>query len=247
MNTNPENGHQIGDGFGPQRPWECFREELREDFQHIYAADRAPGWSRILSKSATSIPFKAAFLFRLSTLAYRKKWGFLAWWWHRRLLVSCAADIGVGARIAGGLRMPHPIGIVIGDRTCIGRRAYIMQGVTLGGSVGKRAPDGSSQPRVGDCVLIGAGARILGPVIVGDHSIIGANAVVVTDIPSHCVVGGIPARTIKRTSVAGTTEQLPRGDGRIDVQDLRQLEVRLNALESWLAEHLKSDRYRDPL
>lgn len=92
------------------------------------------------------------------------------------------ADIPITCRIAGGLMMPHPNGIVIHPEAEIGPNCLIMQHVTLG--VNGR----NGVPRIGGHVDIGAGATILGPVRVGDHAMIGAHALVVEDVPAGAVM-----------------------------------------------------------
>lgn len=100
-------------------------------------------------------------------------------------------EIWIGADIAGGLYIAHPIGTVIAvDR--IGRNCSIIAAVTLG-----LRNDGAF-PRIGDDVYIGAGARVLGGVEVGDGAVIGANAVVIDDVPPGATVVGVPARIVKQ-------------------------------------------------
>ena len=102
--------------------------------------------------------------------------------------VTSGADIPLTCLIGGGLLLPHPNGVVIHPEARIGPNCLIFQQVTLG-TVGS-----GGVPVVGGHVDIGAGARLLGPVVVGDHAVIGANAVVVHDVPAHHVAVGIPAR-----------------------------------------------------
>lgn len=110
---------------------------------------------------------------------------------HRLWSVVTGADIPLGSRIAGGLMIPHPNGIVIHPGAEIGPNCMIFQQVTIG--TGK---DGT--PRIGGHVDIGAGAKLLGGITVGDHALIGANAVVLCDVPSGATAVGIPARIIPR-------------------------------------------------
>ncbi|MDO9527454.1 MAG: serine acetyltransferase [Gemmobacter sp.] len=119
----------------------------------------------------------------LSHLA-RKRW-VLA---HRFWSVVTQADIPLTARLGGGLLMPHPNGIVIHPDADIGINCMIFQQVTVG--LVEKSP---IAPRIGAQVDIGAGAKVLGPVSVGDHARIGANAVVTRDIPAGMVATGIPA------------------------------------------------------
>lgn len=103
------------------------------------------------------------------------------------------------------------IGVVIHARAVVGRNCMIGQGVTIGGKSGWY-----EVPVIGDNVEIHAGARVLGPVKIGDNVIIGANAVVVKDVPDNCVVAGVPARIIKDNMTeearAEMNEYKERGD-----------------------------------
>jgi serine O-acetyltransferase len=101
------------------------------------------------------------------------------------LPASCT--IGKGTVLAYG-----GIGIVIHARTVIGRNCMISQNITIGGKSGWY-----EVPVIGDNVHISAGARILGPIQIGNNVIIGANAVVVKDVPNNCIVAGVPAKIIK--------------------------------------------------
>jgi serine O-acetyltransferase len=114
---------------------------------------------------------------------------------HRFWSVVTQADIPLGTVIGGGLKLPHPNGIVIHPQTRIGPNCLIFQQVTLGTRQGQPVA-----PRVGGHVDIGAGARILGNVTIGDHACIGANAVVLSDVPAGATVVGIPARILKEAS-----------------------------------------------
>jgi serine O-acetyltransferase len=107
---------------------------------------------------------------------------------HRFWSVAAGADIPINTgRIGGGLLLPHPNGVVIHPEAQIGPNCLIFQQVTIG--TGPRP----GVPRIGGHVDIGAGAKILGGVVIGDHARIGANAVVVCDVPSGAVATGIPA------------------------------------------------------
>ncbi|MEM7319957.1 MAG: serine acetyltransferase [Pseudomonadota bacterium] len=112
---------------------------------------------------------------------------------HRYWSVITQAEIDLEARIGGGLLLPHPNGIVIHPQAEIGANCLLFQQVTLGTVAGR---DGA--PRLGAHVDVGAGARILGPVTVGDDAVIGANAVVLADVPSGATAVGVPARLIMR-------------------------------------------------
>ena len=107
-------------------------------------------------------------------------------------------EIHPRAKIGKGLFIDHGTGVVIGETSEIGDNCTIYQGVTLGGTgkdVGKR------HPTLGNNVMVGAGAKVLGPIRVGDNSKIAAGAVVLKEIPENCTAVGIPARVVRRDGV----------------------------------------------
>ena len=106
-------------------------------------------------------------------------------------------EIHPGATIGKGLFIDHGMGVVIGETAEIGDNVTIYQGVTLGGT-GKEK--GKRHPTIGNNVLIGAGAKVLGPFTVGENSKIAANSVVLTEIPPNCTCVGAPARIVKRNN-----------------------------------------------
>ncbi|HEY4927613.1 MAG TPA: serine O-acetyltransferase [Acidimicrobiales bacterium] len=113
-----------------------------------------------------------------------------------------AADIHPAAIIGPGLFIDHAIGVVIGETAVVGSDVTIYQGVTLGGTSLEAV---KRHPTVGDRVTIGAGAKVLGPVTVGSGSRIGANAVVVRDVPPDSVVVGVPGQVIARSKPRSAT------------------------------------------
>lgn len=112
---------------------------------------------------------------------------------HRFWGVITGADIPINTQIGGGLMLPHPNGIVIHPAVVLGPNCLIFQQVTLGWS-----RDGV--PRLAGHVDVGAGAKLIGPISVGPHVEIGANAVVTKDVPAHSVAMGIPARIVPKQS-----------------------------------------------
>lgn len=104
-------------------------------------------------------------------------------------------EIHPGARIGKGLFIDHGMGVVIGETTVIGRNVTLFQGVTLGGT-GKEK--GKRHPTLGNNVVVGAGAKILGNIRIGNNVMVGANAVVVRDVPDDSTVVGVPGRVAKR-------------------------------------------------
>jgi serine O-acetyltransferase len=106
-------------------------------------------------------------------------------------------EIHPGATIGRRLFIDHGMGVVIGETAVVGNDVLLYHGVTLGGTSSVRE---RRHPTIGDRVTIGAGASVLGPVTIGHDSIIGANAVVVTDAPPESVLTGIPARVRPRAA-----------------------------------------------
>ena len=116
-------------------------------------------------------------------------------------------EIHPGAEIGRGLFVDHGAGLVIGETTKIGDNCVLFHNVTLGGT-GKH--EGKRHPTLGNNVLVGTGAILLGPITVGDNVNIGANSfVVMRDIPDNCTVAGTPAKIIRRNGIA-CNEELPR-------------------------------------
>ena len=103
-------------------------------------------------------------------------------------------EIHPAAKIGRGLFIDHGSGVVIGETAVLGKNVTLFQGVTLGGT-GKQK--GKRHPNIGDNVVIGTGAKVLGNISIGDHSIIGANAVVIREVPPHSTVVGVPGRIAK--------------------------------------------------
>ncbi|MFM8293008.1 MAG: serine O-acetyltransferase, partial [Microcystaceae cyanobacterium] len=107
-------------------------------------------------------------------------------------------EIHPGAQIGQSVFIDHGMGVVIGETAVIGDYALIYQGVTLGGT-GKES--GKRHPTLGENVVVGAGAKVLGNICIGDNVRIGAGSVVLRDVPSDCTVVGVPGRVVHRSGV----------------------------------------------
>lgn len=107
-------------------------------------------------------------------------------------------EIHPGAQIGKGVFIDHGMGIVIGETAIIGDYSLLYQGVTLGGT-GKES--GKRHPTVGENVVVGAGAKVLGNIQIGNNVRIGAGSVVLQDVPSNCTVVGVPGRIVYRSGV----------------------------------------------
>jgi serine O-acetyltransferase len=104
-------------------------------------------------------------------------------------------EIHPGAKIGKGIFIDHGMGVVIGETSVLGENVTLFQGVTLGGT-GKEK--GKRHPTLGNNVVVGAGAKVLGNITIGDNVSIGANAVVLTNVPPNSTVVGVPGRVAKR-------------------------------------------------
>ena len=129
---------------------------------------------------------------------YKHNMLFLARWISQRNRKKTGIEIHPGATIGKGLLIDHGMGVVIGETTEIGDNCTIYQGVTLGGT-GK--DKGKRHPTLGNNVLVGAGAKVLGPIKIGDNVKIAANAVVLQEVPPNSTAVGVPARVVKRDGV----------------------------------------------
>ncbi len=102
-------------------------------------------------------------------------------------------DINPAARIGKGVFLDHGTGIVIGETAVVGDDCSILQGVTLGGTGSER---GDRHPKIGRGVLLGAGANVLGNIVIGDYAKIASGSVVLKPVPAHCTAAGVPARLV---------------------------------------------------
>lgn len=142
--------------------------------------------------------FKAIRAYRRAHWWHERGHYFIARWISQRSRNKTGIEIHPGAQIGKGLFIDHGAGVVIGETTIIGDNCTLYQNVTLGGTgkdVGKR------HPTLGNNVLVGAGARVLGPFTIGDNSKIAANAVVLEEVPPNCTAVGVPAKVVKRDGV----------------------------------------------
>lgn len=142
--------------------------------------------------------FKAVRAYRRAHKHYMKGHFFRARAISQRALKRTGIEIHPGAVIGENFFIDHGTGVVIGETTEIGDNCTVYQGVTLGGT-GKET--GKRHPTLGNNVMVGAGARVLGPFKVGDNSKIAANAVVLSEVPPNSTAVGVPARIVKRDGI----------------------------------------------
>jgi serine O-acetyltransferase len=124
----------------------------------------------------------------------------LALFLQNRISEVTGADIHPAARLGHGILLDHGTGVVVGETAVIGNNVSILHGVTLGGSGKER---GDRHPKIGDGVMLGAGAAVLGNIHVGECAKVGAGSVVLDDVPPHSTVAGVPARVVSQ-GIGGT-------------------------------------------
>lgn len=170
-----------------------FFKGLYRDAKNIYEKD--PACNNIWYVFLFYPGFYAVLFHRISSYLYRNKLKFIALIVFSISRFLTKIEIHPGAQIGECLFIDHGIGIVIGETAIIGNNCTIYHGVTLG----SRGKLGSFKrhPTIGDNVLIGCGAKVLGNIIVGDNAKIGANSVVIKDVPKNSVVVGIPSKVVK--------------------------------------------------
>lgn len=170
--------------------------QLKEDIACVKSRDPA-------ARSALEIfflypGFKAIRLHRRANWFYRHGMFFIARWISQRASRKTGVEIHPAVKIGKRFFIDHGTGVVIGETAVIGDDVTIYQGVTLGGT-GKDT--GKRHPTIGNKVMIGAGAKVLGPLVIGDNSRIAAGAVVLSDIPSNSTAVGVPAKVVRRDGV----------------------------------------------
>jgi len=137
--------------------------------------------------------FQALQAYRIAHWLWQQNRQSLALYLQNRISMEFAVDIHPAARIGQGILLDHATGIVIGETAVVGDNVSILQGVTLGGT-GKVS--GDRHPKVGDFVLLSAGAKVLGNIRIGDCAKVGAGSVVLKDVPNNCTVAGVPAEIV---------------------------------------------------
>jgi len=200
--------------------------QLREDIATI--RDRDPASRSGFEAWALYNGLKAMRSHRRANRWYHRGWFFLARWESQRCVRRTGIEIHPAATIGRRFFIDHGTGVVIGETTVIGDDCTIYQGVTLGGT-GKDT--GKRHPTLGNHVMVGAGAKVLGPITIGNNVRIAAGAVVLTDIPDNCTAVGIPARVVRRDGEkVQELDQIHVPDP--VAQELRRLEERIAALEN---------------
>ena len=202
---------------------------LLEDARNIQRKD--PAARSVLEVILLYPGFHILVYHRIAHWLYERGHFFLARWVSQRGRHKTGIEIHPGARIGRCLFIDHGMGIVFGETTEIGDNCTIYHGVTLGGT-GKDT--GKRHPTLGNNVLIGAGAKVLGPVYIGDNVRVGAGSVVLKNLPANCTAVGVPAEVVRmRNEECRPSDDLDQQDlPDIVNQRISQLEARLSRLEA---------------
>ena len=214
--------------------WRERRIRAREDVQAVMLRD--PAAVNSLEVRLCYPGLEALRRHRLAHALLEKGHPILARIMSQRTRKKTSIEIHPGATIGRRVFIDHGDGVVIGETAVVGDDVTIYQGVTLGGTgkdVGKR------HPTIGNGVTIGAGAKVLGPITIGDHSKIGAGAIVLKEVPPYCTVVGNPGRIVRKANQI-TDVDLDQINLPDPVQDrMETMYKRLMLLEECLVRHAK--------
>lgn len=157
--------------------------------------ERDPAAKNILEIVLLYPGLHAVIAYRIARVIWLWKIPFFPRWISQTARFLTGVEIHPGAQIGKGLFIDHGMGVVIGETTIIGDNVTLFQGVTLGGT-GKET--GKRHPTLGDNIVVGTGAKVLGNIEVGSNSYIGANAVVIRNVPPNATVVGVPGRVTRQ-------------------------------------------------
>lgn len=188
----------------------CLKNVLDFFVSDVSAAFNKDPAARTLLEVLTSYPgIKAVLLYRIAHFFWDLEMPFIPRYLSDIAREMTSIEIHPGAEIGSEFFIDHGAGVVIGETAEVGNNVTMYSGVVLGGTSLERK---KRHPTVGDNVVIGAGAKILGPITIGDNVKIGANSVVVNDVPDNSVVVGIPGKIVSRKGEKIERIDLRHGD-----------------------------------
>jgi serine O-acetyltransferase len=198
---------------------------IREEIDTIFEQD--PAAKSVLEIVLLYPGFHAILLHRIAHRLFRARIPFLPRLLSQLSRFFTGIEIHPGARIGRRFFIDHGSGVVIGETTEIGDNVLLYQGVTLGGTGKER---GKRHPTLGNHIVVGTGAKVLGNITIGDHVKIGAGSVVIKSVPEHSTVVGIPGRIVRTKVETGEDLEhgrLPDPEG----QAIEELSRRIEQLE----------------
>jgi len=223
----------------PEDKKESLVKDVEAIFQH-FAADvttafrKDPAADSVITVLTAYPGIQAVLIYRVAHFLWKVGLPFVPRYLSNIAAQITGIDIHPGAEIGSDFFIDHGKGVVIGETTIIGDNVTIYQGVTLGGVSIERK---KRHPTIGNNVVIGAGAKVLGPIKINDNVKIGANSVVVKDVPSDSVVVGVPGRVVQKPSdEPKKTVDLTHGKLPDPVQKIiTQMEERIKTLEDQIS------------
>jgi serine O-acetyltransferase len=210
----------------------CKGRSVVADFQIIFERDSA---ARNHLEVLLCYPgFHALLMHRLNHWLYQHQVPFFPRFFSHLTRFATGIEIHPGAKIGKGVFIDHGMGVVIGETAIVGDYTLIYQGVTLGGT-GKET--GKRHPTLGAHVVVGAGAKVLGNIHIGDRARVGAGSIVLRDVPAGCTAVGVPGRNICRNETACPLEhhKLPDAEAAITralLDRIQDLETQIQTLSS---------------
>jgi len=208
-------------------------KKLKEELDSVI--DRDPAARSRIEVYFLYSGFKAVHAYRKAHWFYKHNMKFIARYLSQRARHKTGIEIHPGAQIGKGLFIDHGMGVVIGETTVIGDNCTLYQGVTLGGT-GK--DHGKRHPTLGNNVMVGSGAKVLGPFRVGDNARVAAGAVVLDEVPDNATAVGVPARIVRLNGVRPCNlDQIHVADP--IAQELCQMEIKLQKLQKQLDETIR--------
>ncbi|MBM7646743.1 serine O-acetyltransferase [Scopulibacillus daqui] len=210
---------------------------LREDLKVVFEKD--PAARNALEVILTYSGLHAIWSHRIAHWFWKKRLYFFARSLSQISRFFTGIEIHPGAKIGRHFFIDHGMGVVIGETCEIGDHVTLFQGVTLGGT-GKEK--GKRHPTIGNHVMISSGAKVLGSIMIGDHSKIGAGSVVLHDVPENSTVVGIPGKVVRQNGVKINNDDLNHDLPDPIADKLKQMEEEINRLKSELQSLKKEGR-----
>lgn len=206
-----------------------FWRDIRKDYTAVF--ERDPAARNSLEVILAYPGFHAIFIHRINHMLWNVGIPVIPRLLSHAARLLTGVEIHPAAKIGTGFVIDHGMGVVIGETAEVGQNCLLYQGVTLGGT-GKEK--GKRHPTLGNSVTVGAGAKILGAITIGNNAVIGANSVILKPVPDNAICVGVPGRITKKKIIRMTTE-----DGLVEVMDyfpdptnekIKELEARISEL-----------------
>ena len=223
--------------INPFKPFYVIYRDFKACFERDPAACSPFGFFEVLFLYCG---FHAVLFFRLAHFLFILRIPIVPRFISQLMRFFTGIEIHPGAKICPGFFIDHGMGVVIGETTVIGENVTIYQGVTLGGTGTQR---GKRHPTLGDNVVVGAGAKVLGNINIGSGVKVGAGSVVINSVPDNCTVVGVPAEIVRKEGKRVAGINLDHGDLPDPVKELKNrvayLQKEIEILEEFHREQLK--------